>query len=56
MPTADVNGITVNYQLEGGPDIAGGELVVLVNGLADDLQTWDYQVPALLEAGFRVLR
>lgn len=53
MPTIDVNDITVNYQLEGGSD---GELVVLVNGLADDLQTWDFQVPALIEAGYRVLR
>ena len=28
---------------------------MLVNGLADDLETWGYQTPALLEAGFRVL-
>ena len=53
MPTAKCNDITVNYELEGSGD---GELVVLVNGLADDLQTWDFQVPALLEAGYRVLR
>jgi pimeloyl-ACP methyl ester carboxylesterase len=52
MPSASVNGITVNYLLEGeGPDT-----VVLVNGLADDLETWDSQVPALLEAGYKVLR
>jgi 3-oxoadipate enol-lactonase len=29
---------------------------VLVNGLADDLASWDFQVPALLAAGLRVLR
>ncbi|MGW0632345.1 alpha/beta fold hydrolase [Streptomyces sp. NPDC002758] len=52
MPTASVNGITINYLLEG----EGPETVVLVNGLADELETWDYQVPALLEAGYRVLR
>jgi 3-oxoadipate enol-lactonase len=52
MPIASVNGLELNYQLEGdGPDT-----VVLVNGLADDLWTWDYQVPALLEAGFQLLR
>ena len=32
MPTATVNGIDVNYELEGD----GPETVVLVNGLADD--------------------
>ncbi len=52
MPTAHVNGIIINYLLEG----EGDETVVLVNGLADDLVSWDFQVPALLEAGFRVLR
>ena len=53
MPTVDANGITINYLLEG---TGNGDLVVLVNGLADDLTTWDYQVPALLEAGYQVLR
>src|SRR4051812_42591785 len=52
MPTAHVNGITMNYSLEGD----GDETVVLVNGLADDLTTWDFQMPALLGAGYRVLR
>lgn len=51
MPTTDVNGITLNYRIEG----EGDETVVLVNGLADDLETWAYQTPALLEAGYRVL-
>lgn len=78
MPLAEVNGISINYSLEGE---GGGELIVLVsiasrrageygvsnqrtsanippqvNGLADDLQTWDYQMPAFLAAGYRVLR
>lgn len=52
MPTAHVNGIDINYSLEGD----GAETVVLINGLADELETWDYQVPAILEAGFRLLR
>ncbi len=52
MATAQVNGITINYSLEGD----GPETVVLVNGLADDLTTWDFQMEALLGAGYRVLR
>jgi 3-oxoadipate enol-lactonase len=51
MTTASVNGIEINYSLEGG----GPETVVLINGLADELETWAYQTPALLEAGYRVL-
>jgi len=52
MTTASVNGIEIHYKLEGD----GPETVVLINGLADDLETWAYQVDALLEAGYRVLR
>lgn len=52
MSTARVNGIEVNYRLEGD----GPETIVLVNGLADDLETWGYQLDALLGAGYRVLR
>ena len=51
MSTTTVNGIAINYKLEGD----GPETVVLVNGLADDLESWGYQTAALLEAGFRVL-
>lgn len=52
MPVAAVNDIEINYRLEG----EGPETIVLINGLADDLTTWEYQVPAFLEAGYRVLR
>ncbi len=52
MPSAALDGLKINYRLEGD----GPETVVLVNGLADDLETWDGQVPALLDAGYRVLR
>jgi 3-oxoadipate enol-lactonase len=51
MSTAEVNGISINYRLEGD----GPETIVLVNGLADDLESWGYQTPAFVEAGFRVL-
>jgi pimeloyl-ACP methyl ester carboxylesterase len=52
MPTAHVNGIDLNYRLEGD----GDETIVLVNGLADDLETWVFQMDDLLGAGYRVLR
>src|SRR5438477_1526336 len=52
MPTASVNGIEINYKLEG----AGPETIVLINGLADDLETWVLQMDDLLGAGYRVLR
>ncbi|MBZ9935634.1 alpha/beta hydrolase [Mesorhizobium sp. BR1-1-16] len=54
MPTAHVNGITINYEIDG--DAAARETIVLVNGLADDLLSWGFQIPALVEAGYRVLR
>jgi pimeloyl-ACP methyl ester carboxylesterase len=52
MPIAHVNGIDLNYRLEG----EGDETIVLVNGLADDLETWVFQIDDLLAAGYRVLR
>jgi 3-oxoadipate enol-lactonase len=52
MPIAHVNGIELNYQLEG----EGDETIVLVNGLADDLETWVLQMEDLMDAGYRVLR
>ena len=52
MDMALVNGVELHYRIEGD----GPETVVLVNGLADDLDTWIYQADALLAAGYRVLR
>jgi 3-oxoadipate enol-lactonase len=54
LPKAHVNGININYQIDG--DDAGKGTIVLINGLADDLQSWGFQMPALIEAGYRVLR
>jgi 3-oxoadipate enol-lactonase len=51
MPTVTVNGIEINYRLEGD----GPETIVMVNGLADDLETWAYQTEDFLGAGYRVL-
>jgi len=52
VPVVHVNGIDLHHTVEGD----GDQTVLLVNGLADDLTTWDLQVPALLEAGHRVVR
>ena len=41
-------------QLQAGG--GGEETIVLVNGLADDLETWVEQMPDFLAAGYRVLR
>ncbi len=51
MPFATVNGIDVHYRLAG----QGPETIVLVNGLADDLETWAFQEAELTEAGYRLL-
>jgi 3-oxoadipate enol-lactonase len=52
MAVAAVNGIELNYRLEGD----GEETIVLINGLADDLETWALQIDDFLAAGYRVLR
>ncbi|SLN61248.1 alpha/beta fold hydrolase [Roseisalinus antarcticus] len=52
MPSATLNGLTINYAVD-NPD--GAETIVLVNGLADDLESWGFQVPAFVEAGYRVV-
>ena len=52
MPVARVNDIELNYKLEGD----GEDTIVLVNGLADDLETWVLPADDFLAAGYRVLR
>lgn len=54
MPEAQLREITINYEIDG--DEGANGTIVLVNGLADDLQSWGFQVPALVEGGYRVLR
>lgn len=54
MPKAFLNGIDINYLIDG--EDTGRGTIVLINGLADDLLSWGFQVPALVEAGYRVLR
>jgi len=53
MPEIDVNNTTINYRFDGPEQ---GELVMLSNSLASDYSMWDAQVPALVSAGYRVLR
>jgi 3-oxoadipate enol-lactonase len=54
LPKTTVNGININYEIDGAS--AANGTIVLINGLADDLQSWGFQIPALVEAGYRVLR
>ncbi|HJX61619.1 MAG TPA: alpha/beta fold hydrolase [Dehalococcoidia bacterium] len=51
MPHVDTNGIVTFYE-----DAGQGPPVVLVHGHSADLRLWDLQVPALSEAGYRVIR
>lgn len=51
MPIAHVNGIDIDYLLEGD----GPETVVMVNGLADEKESWGFQTPDFLAAGYRLL-
>ena len=53
MALVDVNGTTLHYRFD-GPE--HGQVVMLSNSLASDLTMWDIQIPALVEAGYRVLR
>jgi len=52
MPMATVNDIELHYTLDGD----GDETIVLINGLADDVETWFAQMDDFLAAGYRVLR
>ena len=51
MPHVDTNGIVTSYE-----DTGRGPPVVLIHGHSADLRLWDLQVPALVEAGHRVVR
>jgi 3-oxoadipate enol-lactonase len=51
MPHTYTNGIVTFYE-----DSGEGPPVVLVHGYGGDLRLWDAQVPALVDAGFRVIR
>ena len=52
MPTTSVNSNSINYTISGP---STGQWLVLINGLADDLQTWSANIPAFTAAGYQVL-
>ncbi len=45
--------VSLNYRLDGAGE---APVVMLCNSLSSNLSMWDHQVPALCDAGFRVLR
>src|ERR1039457_5972327 len=51
MPFAAVKDIEIHYRLAGH----GEQTIVLVNGLAADLDTWVFQEDSLTAAGYRLL-
>lgn len=51
MPTIAANGIEIVYRLEG----EGAETILLINGIADEKESWGLQAGAFIEAGYRVL-
>jgi 3-oxoadipate enol-lactonase len=53
MPIADVNGIKLHYRFDG---LENGEIIMFSNSLASNLTMWDYQIPKLSKAGYRILR
>ncbi|MCW2867046.1 MAG: bromoperoxidase, partial [Marmoricola sp.] len=50
VPTIDANGITLNYT-----DSGQGRPVVLIHGWPLSGASWSEQVPALTDAGYRVI-
>src|SRR6266581_1438057 len=52
MSRATVNGIEMYYEEHGA---SGGEPVLLIAGLSLNTTTWFRQIPALADAGYRVI-
>ena len=53
MPRVNLPSVQLHYQFDGD---ATAPIVMLSNSLSSALNLWEPQVPALLAAGFRVLR
>lgn len=51
MPSVTVNGLEMAYLLDGG----GTETIALINGIADEKESFAFQVEAFAAAGYRVL-
>lgn len=52
MPDMNTDGTRIHYLLDGD----GPSTIVLINGLADDAESWGFQMEDFLAAGHRVLR
>lgn len=50
MPSADNDGVSIHYEVTGD-----GPPVILLHGFPDSGRLWRHQVPALADAGFRVI-
>src|SRR3984957_9029682 len=50
MATANNDGVDIHYEVTGS-----GPPVVLLHGFPDSSRLWRHQVPALADAGFRVI-
>ena len=51
MPAITANGIEIAYCLEGD----GVETILLINGIADEKESWGLQTSSFVESGYRVL-
>ena len=52
MPTLTLGDFELYYEVDG----EGLETVLLIGGVADDIDTWSLQLPALHQAGYRTIR
>ena len=59
MPVIAANGIDIAYDLHKDDEQircrGSHSYIVLINGLADEKETWLYQIPSFVQAGFQVL-
>ncbi len=52
MPAAHVNGLDIHYRIDGA---GGGQTLLLINGVGDDLEGWAFQRDDFAAAGLRVV-
>lgn len=58
MSVASVNGIDISYAIharQGANGKSETRWAVLINGLADEKESWAYQVEDLVSSGYRLL-
>ena len=52
MPKIKINGLNINYQLDGN----GQETIVILNGIMMSANSWEDFVPVYTEKNFQLLR